>query len=551
MVFLMARPAKVSGSRFPYARKVIPAALRAILGQSEFKRPLRALEPAEIRRLHREAMADFEARIEAARAKAGGNLRSLNAREIAGLCGVRYREALASHEREPGDAMAWEATRDALLEVVACEPDQAPPDMAPTADDIAKADAWLFGQGIAADAETVRRMAVGLWTAEVQVAETMIHRAKGDWHTDHYLPRFPVALIIAPPAAVVPPSSTAALTFTALVAAWAAERQPPEKSRAKWAATFAGLAEIIGHDDTKRVTVEDARQWKQARLGQGRALKTVADGIAVMRSTFNWAIKNGLLPEKNPFTNMAPKLPKHGIAARDGYTDVQAAQVLQAAREQSGWLRWLPWLMCFTGARVGEIADLRRRDVRQEGGVWIVDIVPTATRGLKTDQAQRMVPLHPAVLAEGFLLYVEATPADGPLWPDLRPAFDGTRGTAATKAHSRWIRNSVGITDTRIAPAHSFRHRMEDQLRKVRAAPEAQDAITGHNHPRNAGAGYGRGFRGMPDELLKELERVPLPTGLMPCDPTSQGPRATPAPARTNRVRRSRRRPPMVPSAPV
>lgn len=57
---------------------------------------------------------------------------------------------------------------------------------------------------------------------------------------------------------------------------------------------------------------------------------------------------------------------------------------------------------------------------------------------------------------------------------------------------------------------------MEDELRKVRALPEVQDAITGRHNPRNAGAGYGKGFRGMPAEVLKDLEKVPSPLAAIP-----------------------------------
>jgi hypothetical protein len=55
---------------------------------------------------------------------------------------------------------------------------------------------------------------------------------------------------------------------------------------------------------------------------------------------------------------------------------------------------------------------------------------------------------------------------------------------------------------------------MEDELRKARAPAEVQDAITGRHNPRNAGAGYGKGYRGMSDETLKELRKVPLPPGV-------------------------------------
>jgi integrase len=178
----------------------------------------------------------------------------------------------------------------------------------------------------------------------------------------------------------------------------------------------------------------------------------------------------------------------------------------------------MPWLLCFTGARIDEIAELQRKHVRREAGVWILDICPTAQRRGKNATFQRMLPVHPALVAEGFLHYVEALPRDGDasLFPDLLPASDGSRGRTATTVHGRWVRKRVGITDRRKAPAHSWRHRMEDQLRIVRALPEVQDAITGRHNPRNAGAGYGKGFRAMPEETLKELRRVPSPLDAVP-----------------------------------
>ncbi|MGH7041871.1 MAG: hypothetical protein ACREFY_07040, partial [Acetobacteraceae bacterium] len=101
----------------------------------------------------------------------------------------------------------------------------------------------------------------------------------------------------------------------------------------------------------------------------------------------------------------------------------------------------------------------------------------------------------------------------GTLWRRClyRPKPGKERGRTATNIHARWLRGTVGITDRRKAPAHSWRHRMEDELRKVRALPEVQDALTGRHNPRNAGAGYGKGFRGMPWETVKELAKIANP----------------------------------------
>jgi hypothetical protein len=52
---------------------------------------------------------------------------------------------------------------------------------------------------------------------------------------------------------------------------------------------------------------------------------------------------------------------------------------------------------------------------------------------------------------------------------------------------------------------------MKDLLRFARVPAEAADAFLGHNNPMNAGANYGRGWRGWPDELAKEVAKIASP----------------------------------------
>lgn len=94
--------------------------------------------------------------------------------------------------------------------------------------------------------------------------------------------------------------------------------------------------------------------------------------------------------------------------------------------------------------------------------------------------------------------------------PDLASAKDGSRTIAATSAHSRCVRDEAKVTGADRAPAAFWRYRMEDELRKLREPAEVQDAGTGRHNPRYAGPRYaGAGFRGMPDETLTELRKVP------------------------------------------
>jgi hypothetical protein len=54
-----------------------------------------------------------------------------------------------------------------------------------------------------------------------------------------------------------------------------------------------------------------------------------------------------------------------------------------------------------------------------------------------------MVPLHRALIDEGFLRHVERLPAGSPLFPDLQPDTFGTLKGTATKKHGRWVRKVV------------------------------------------------------------------------------------------------------------
>jgi integrase len=307
------------------------------------------------------------------------------------------------------------------------------------------------------------------------------------------------------------------LTAEELLAAWARERTPAPNTLRKYRIAFAHVARILGFADVRRITEEDVIRFKEARLEEGRTVQTVGDDVLACSAVCTWGVKNRRLPV-NPFRGLAPRPKERGEPTRFPYTDEEAAAILTATRGEKGWRRWLPWLLAFTGARISEVAELRRGDVREDSGVPILDIVPIAGREGKNRTFQRKLPIHPAVQAEGFLDYVAKLPSDAkaPLFPDLALAGDKTRSTTAKNNHGRWVRKVAGVTREGTAPAHSWRHRMEDELRKVRALPEVMDAITGRHNPRNAGSGYGRGFRNMPDETLKELQKIPSPLSPAP-----------------------------------
>lgn len=512
----MTRPTKHPTTGVYRIRKVVPKELRPIIGSAERIISLRTKDPAEAAKRAPAALRKIEQEFAAARA-ALSPARKLTHREVIALCGAFYREIVAHWEDDPGSAEDWELFADQLYDALERDDATGEP-VGPSAADLADAQRLARQHGIAADADSIRRIATTLYATKLKAAETLRRRAEGDYSPDAHVATFPPIVVsetsTAPKPATSPPAgrSAAPLTGEKLLEAWAGETQPAHATLKKYRGTFRNLARILGFDDMQRITADDVVRFKEARLAEGKNVGTVADDVLNAGAVFRWAAKNRKVAG-NPFAGMAPKVKRRGPAPREPYSDEDARRILTAARQEAGALRWLPWLLCFTGARLGELAELRRGDVRQEAGVMILYIRPTEERAGKNETMQRMIPLHPALIEEGFLGYVAELPADpsGPLFPDIVASKDGTRTTNAQAQHGRWMRDVVGIKDPKKAPAHSWRHRMEDELRKVRALPEVQDAITGRHNPRNAGARYGKGFRAMPDEVLKELERVPSP----------------------------------------
>jgi len=505
MALPMTRPTKHPKTGGYQIRRRVPKPLQGIIGKAERVISLGTKEPEEAKKRAPAANRKIDEEFATARA-ALEPARRLSQRELTALCGELYRETVGLWEDDPGTAENWQAYADQLYDEL--ERDGTTGDaVGPSRSDLADAKRITQARGIPADQDSIRRLASAFYRTKLKAAETLARRADGDYSSDQNLETFPAVELEKPQ-----PSAKEPLTSESLLAHWSAERTPAASTMRSYQGKFRQLARVLGFDDPRRVTPDHVIQFKEARLKEGKDPGTVADDVLGMGAVCKWAVANRKLVS-NPFAGLAPKVNRRGPASRHPYDDADAKRILTAARKEDGWKRWLPWLLCFTGARVSELAELRCRDVRERDGVTVLDIVPQVARAGKNDIAQRMIPLHPAVIAEGFLKYVADLPPDpsGPLFPSIAPDPKGSRVHPATVQTGRWVRDVVGIKDPEKAPNHSWRHRMEDELRKVRALPEVQDAITGRNNPRNAGAGYGKGFRGMPDEVLKDLQRIPSP----------------------------------------
>jgi integrase len=272
------------------------------------------------------------------------------------------------------------------------------------------------------------------------------------------------------------------------------------------------LAEFAGDDDATRITRDDLLRWRDATKSAGIGNNTWNNRLSMIRQVFARAVADGKLPS-NPTDQL--RLPKARGAQRLPYSDADAALILNAARiEASPALRWAHWVMAFTGMRVGEVLQLTGADIRQDGGIPYIAIhEDDAGKSVKNSE-RRNVPIHRALIAEGFLDYARSVAPSDPLFPDKRPDRFGQRGGRGWNLVGKWVRDTVGITDQRYGPDHSWRHRLEDELRAAAVPEEVRDAIAGHAR-KTTGRVYG--VRGVAlSRLHRALSKVSLPPGVEP-----------------------------------
>jgi integrase len=222
----------------------------------------------------------------------------------------------------------------------------------------------------------------------------------------------------------------------------------------------------------------------------------------------------------NPFTEVKVSVPRRQAKREtkafrtDEFTTIlkSANGVTNIAKASAAARRWVPWLCAYTGARVGEITQLRGEDVLQQDGVNAIRITPEAGT-VKTRNA-RLVPLHEHLVNQGFLRFAQ-TKGRGPLFYDAKSrkrllADDPTnprkpRYVKAREHLTDWVRN-LGVDDRELQPNHAWRHTFKQIADRAGISERMSDSITGHA-PKSIGASYGAPTLQDMTEALKKFPR--------------------------------------------
>lgn len=283
-------------------------------------------------------------------------------------------------------------------------------------------------------------------------------------------------------------------------------------AEARWAPIIDSLVSHVGHNSAIQITRRDAVKWVDHLL-ERLSPKTVRDSyLATARAAFSWAVDKIDL-KVNPFAGVRVRLSKKVRTREKGFRLDEAQAILKASRNYMGSgkehpkmtaaKQWVPLLGAYSGARVGELCQLRVEDVRRDSGIHYIRITPEA--GTVKSGLYRDVPLHDHLIEEGFLDFVKKS-GSGPLFYRSGPRRGKTTPAEIVAGRlGKWVR-TLGVIPPELQPSHAWRHRLKTVGRELGADPRVLDAIQGHA-ARTAGDDYGDVTLPAKLLLIKKLPR--------------------------------------------
>nr|WP_231919230.1 DUF3258 domain-containing protein [Shewanella sp. UCD-FRSSP16_17] len=94
------------------------------------------------------------------------------------------------------------------------------------------------------------------------------------------------------------------------------------------------------------------------------------------------------------------------------FNDAELKKLIEAAeKEKTKWKKWIIYLAIYTGARLGELAQLRKSDLKldaETGRYYLLITDSHESQQLKTENAKRKIPVHHDLVNAGLIEHVQA-----------------------------------------------------------------------------------------------------------------------------------------------
>jgi integrase len=540
MVLSMPSPFKHSSTGVYWYRQRVPARLKSVakgksvtvtidgysssptLG-SDIKVSLRTKSPAEAKRLAVEAQSEFD--------RVWLSLETgpvqLTLKQITALAGEMYHTIRAVLEDDPGEAAQWAQRRRDRINADRQRASSAMPRLLiPTPSLEARLGSWVDGalaeHHLVVDENTRQRMLIEFDRAVGDVALLLERRGQGDFTEDAVGKRFPS---FAPAPVTAARSASGGASLTQLVQVWSNRLQKPKTQTIKgYSSLLLQFSAFLGHEDAASVTAADIVRWHDSLVRPGTITHEtfIKKHRAAVGTVYTYAMGEmgrvalqalGVTPPQLNPARVKLEGEKRVVGRPKHFTREEAVRILRCAMlaedVENGFepynraaQRWVPWLAAYTGARPGELCQLRAEDFKEIDGIKCVALLPDA--GTIKTRKYRYVPLHPHLIDMGVWKFASRS-SSGPLFYNHHLTSEQP-WVQTVQMLGEWVREVAQVTDKRVRPNHAWRHWFKSKGRTAGIDDAYLDVICGQVLP-TAGRNYGEYE---PAALLREIVKLPV-----------------------------------------
>jgi integrase len=200
--------------------------------------------------------------------------------------------------------------------------------------------------------------------------------------------------------------------------------------------------------------------------GDRLSARTLAERLIHLGAFFKWCRESRGFLATNPTAGFDLDASSQSYAPFTA-TDLRAlflSAEYQTNQHRKSWQFWAPLIALYSGARLGEIVQLRTDNIVQEDGIWLIVITDEAEdQQVKTRARVRKVPVSRKLMDLGFIEYADAlrSKAQVKLFGDL----PGGAPSRQRNRVSRWFNEDYkrrcrvqGDPTGARKVFHSFRH---------------------------------------------------------------------------------------------
>ena len=237
------------------------------------------------------------------------------------------------------------------------------------------------------------------------------------------------------------------------------------------------------------------------------SLKNTNKILSAVSAFFNWAVEEKLIPE-NPVKGLKLASSKRADQEREAFSNSDLMALFKLSplyqgclserqRDQSGGRiikdakYWLPLIGLYSGMRLEEIAQLQVQDLREVDGIWVFDVNGKGDKKVKTQQSERLVPVHSKLIEMGLIQYCNQVKGSQ-LWPELKRGNDGFYSSPFSKWFGRY-KKKVGIDNPKVT-FHSLRHTFINALKQHGVEEAKIKELVGHKETSITMGRYGKRY---------------------------------------------------------